>query len=54
MTCEQVERRISDYLLQPIPVAQRSELQEHFDGCDSCRKLLELTAETMLKLGGIL
>jgi anti-sigma factor RsiW len=42
MTCKNVEKRLSAYLDQRLPAAERSEIDGHLGGCDGCRQSLGL------------
>jgi len=50
MTCEEVQRELSNYLDRELPVKVRVEMQEHFRTCERCATLLQDTRDIVLAL----
>ena len=51
MTCQEVQRELSNYLDRQLPVEVRAEMQDHLRTCERCATLLEDTRDIVLALG---
>ena len=51
MTCQEVQRELSNYLDRELPVEVRVEMQNHFLTCERCATLLQDTLDIVLALG---
>jgi anti-sigma factor RsiW len=52
MTCERIERLLSDYLEGGLTAAARAEADAHLAGCPDCAALLALMRETLAATAG--
>ena len=51
MTCEKVQRELSNYLDRELPVEACTEMENHFRTCKLCATLLQDTRDIVLALG---
>jgi len=51
MTCEEVQRELSNYLDHELPVEVFAEMADHFRNCERCATLLQDTRDIVLALG---
>src|SRR5208283_3660461 len=51
MTCEKVQRELSNYLDRELPVEVCTEMENHFHTCKLCATLLQDTRDIVLALG---
>src|SRR5271157_3964556 len=51
MTCQEVQRELSNYLDRELPVEVYAEMQDHFRTCERCATLLQDTRDMVLALG---
>lgn len=51
MTCQEVQRELSNYLDRELPVEVRGEMQDHFRTCERCATLLQDMRDVVLALG---
>jgi len=51
MTCEEVQRELSNYLDRELPVELYAEMADHFRNCERCATLLQDTRDIVLALG---
>ena len=51
MTCQEVQRELSDYLDRELPLEVCAEMQNHFRTCERCAALLQETRDIVLALG---
>jgi MEDS: MEthanogen/methylotroph, DcmR Sensory domain/Putative zinc-finger len=51
MTCEEVQRELSNYLDRELPADVCAEMEDHFRTCERCATLLQDTRDVVLALG---
>ena len=51
MTCQEVQRELSNYLDRELPVEVCAEMQDHFRTCERCAALLQDMRDVVLALG---